>query len=173
MVMSPRNCRAEQWDLMCLTVSTVSSGGRPCLPATHTHTTQAAVSGCCLHQEEEKGEELQHNDTDSVLHWCWSGPWPLTFECWSLWSVARSCWPCRPVSWSPPSPPGTGWEHLRRPAQEPAPWWSHVTFKIQEITHTHNLFSYFFYVWMIYYYYFRVAITYPKVCWHYSSEDDQ
>lgn len=100
---------------------------------THTHKHNLLVNDRCLQGGGGGGGRRKNNDTDSVLHWCWSAPWPLTSVCRRLGGVARSCWPCRPVSWSPPSPPGTGWAHLRRAAQQPARWIIDVRFKILKL----------------------------------------
>ncbi|KAG7224252.1 hypothetical protein INR49_000495 [Caranx melampygus] len=48
MVMSPEKCRAEHWDMMCFTVFTVSSGGRPCLPAANMRHTDRDQLGLCV-----------------------------------------------------------------------------------------------------------------------------
>lgn len=107
--------------------------GRAYLPQTHTATQAAGQSMAAAATRGGGGGRRKNNDTDSVLHWCWSAPWPLTSARWRLGAVAKSCWPCRPVSWSPPSPPGTGWARLRRAAQRPARWVIYVRFKIQKL----------------------------------------
>lgn len=115
MVMSPEKCRAEHWDTMCLTVFTVSSGGRPCLPTTHIHilwTTDFDHTACVW-----DGLTKRIN-TNSALHWCLSATWPLTSACWILWVAAMSCWPYLPASLNPRSPRGTGLAHLRTERQD-------------------------------------------------------
>lgn len=48
--MSPEKVRAEHWDTMCFTVVTVSSGGRPCLPADQGHMVRAHLRVCVCPQ---------------------------------------------------------------------------------------------------------------------------
>lgn len=108
MVMSPEKCSAEHWDKMCLTVFTVSSGGRPCLPGTNVLLTLSAQLTLFMHNVVTKWEI----HTNSVLRWCWSAPWPLISARWLLWGAATSCWLCRPASQSRWSPRGRDWAHL-------------------------------------------------------------
>lgn len=140
MVMSPEKCNAEHWDTMCFTVFTVSSGGKPCLPSTHILLAyEVAAKQITKHENEI--------DTNSVLRWCLSAPWPLTSACWLHGDAATSCWLYRPVSPSRLSPRGTDWARLQPERQDPV--------------HGRR----FFYPHVL------LTVTYPKAYWCYSSVD--
>lgn len=65
-----------------------------------------------------RAEKRYKNNTNLLLHWCWSATWPLTSVCWLLWHAAMSCSLCQPASWSPPSPQGTDLAHLATGRQD-------------------------------------------------------
>lgn len=66
------------------------------------------------HLTKTKAKYRNVMNTDSVLRWCWSAPWPLTSVCCPLGYAAMSCWLCQPALQNPLFPQGTGLAHLRK-----------------------------------------------------------